>query len=250
MTDRIVKGRRVIAADYGANAGFYTQLSARLGYPVVAVEPQPHCAHFIHSASAMNGVSDRVTLHTGYLAKDGRTADGATHLTVRTRSGCFGTWPYPESTVVREHWNQFQGGNGTTEVPMFDPASLISDSDLVLLLKVDTEGHEVDILRAMEPHLKAGRVLNIIVELNKRRFMPEGEMAYDVNQPEKWKTADGPYIELMTWLVDLGYAAMPGPEMPWGGEAAITTAKKIAEFVRSGWIMKDVWFALDPTRVQ
>ena len=100
LDDAFVAGRRLLVADWGANAGYFTQMAARLGYAVSVVEPQPHCIEFIRAATSMNGVGSLVDLHHAFLAKGGRTAEGATSMPIFERTGCFGTFPIPEGTCA------------------------------------------------------------------------------------------------------------------------------------------------------
>jgi hypothetical protein len=85
----------------------------------------------------------------------------------QTRTGCWGTFPTPTGEHVERHFRQFEGGNGSLTVPVVDPLSLLAPDDVVIIMKIDTEGAELDIMHALLPALKAGRILNLMVELNK-----------------------------------------------------------------------------------
>ena len=39
-----------------------------------------------------------------------------------------------------------------------------------VLAKIDVEGYEVNALGALEPHMRAGRILNLMVEINKKGY--------------------------------------------------------------------------------
>ena len=168
LTPEFVGGRTLTVLDYGSNAGFFTQMSARLGYRVITVDPQPQCIQFVRAAAVANGVWSSVELHNVFLSAGGVTADGKTHLPLNVRTGCMGTWPAPDEDKVRTFYDAIPGGAAIKQVPLVDPASLITEQDLVVLAKIDIEGHEVDVLGALRPHLKAKRILNLMVELNKK----------------------------------------------------------------------------------
>ena len=135
------KGKRVRVMDFGANHGFYGVFAARLGWNTVAVDPQPHCAHYVAVAGAASGVSDRLTVINGFLGKHGKTTDGATSLAVPLRTGCWGTWPLQGRGEVEAHYSQFPGSLNNTQVPVVDPLSIVNvDTDMVLVMKIDVEG--------------------------------------------------------------------------------------------------------------
>lgn len=143
LTPETIAGRRLAVLDYGSNAGFFGQMSARLGYHTIVVEPQPHCVQYIRAATALNGLYGVVEINNGFLSQGGVTPDGKTTLPLPKRTGCMGTWPLPQESRVRQHYDSLPGGNDTVNIPVLDPARLVADSDLVVLAKVDVEGHEV-----------------------------------------------------------------------------------------------------------
>lgn len=54
-------------------------------------------------------------------------------------------------------------------MPVIDPLTLLGDpqADVVVMMKIDTEGAEFGIMRALLPAMRDGRILNILVEINK-----------------------------------------------------------------------------------
>ena len=148
LPDGEVQRGSVVVGDWGANAGYFTVMAARMGYDVITVEPQPHCVQFIRAALAVSGVSHRSDLRHAFLAKGGALPDGRKAMTVPARTGCFGTFPIPLEAKVREHydglpggkWSRVAGGGANVSVQIVDPAAIISDDDVVLLLKIDVEG--------------------------------------------------------------------------------------------------------------
>jgi len=51
-----------------------------------------------------------------------------------------------------------------------------AESDVVVMMKIDTEGAEFGIMRALLPAMRAGRILNMLVEINKGVTEPNGEI--------------------------------------------------------------------------
>jgi FkbM family methyltransferase len=177
-------GRRPLVMDFGANHGFFGLFAGALGYDTVAVDPQPHCAEYVRTAAAaaeLHRAGDsRFRTVNAFLAKDGALADGATAMDVRVRTGCWGTFPVGEEQelAVQKHFGKLPGGNRTVRVPAVDPMSLLGDpqADVVVLMKIDTEGAEFGILRALLPAMREGRILNILVEINKGVTEDDGKI--------------------------------------------------------------------------
>ena len=143
LTPELIAGRTLKVLDDGSTAGFFGQMAARFGYDTVIVEPQPHCVQYIRAATALNGVHAKLTINHACLSAGGRTPAGEAQLPLPRRTGCMGTWPLPLESKVRQYYDTLPGGNDTVMVPVIDPASLVGEGDLVLLAKVDVEGHEV-----------------------------------------------------------------------------------------------------------
>lgn len=154
-------------------------MAARLGFPVIAVDPQPHCIQYVRMAAAVNGDTGRVTAVNAFLAKGGllppagvdsavnkvHYIPGREFVTVPVRSGCWGTWPQDGRGEVEGYYHKLQGGNATAVVRVRDPVTLFKPNDIVVLMKIDVEGAEVAIMEALYPMLAEGRVLNIMVRV-------------------------------------------------------------------------------------
>ena len=121
LTPELIAGRTLKVLDYGSNAGFFGQLSARFGYDTVIVEPQPHCVQYIRAATALNGVHSKLTINHAFLSAGGRTPAGEAQLPLPRRTGCMGTWPLPLESKVRQYYDSLPGGNDTVMVPVIDP---------------------------------------------------------------------------------------------------------------------------------
>jgi FkbM family methyltransferase len=110
--------------DVGANIGFYTLLAARRGAHVEAFEPSAQAAANCERSLALNGL--RANVH--------RAACGASAGSVR-----FSTGLDVHNHVVAE---------GGVEVPMVTlDEQLEGASAQLAVLKVDAEGHDIEVLR-------------------------------------------------------------------------------------------------------
>ncbi len=164
-----------IVLDIGANAGFYGLFSAKLGWEVLSIEPQPHCHQWIVASALMNGFSDRYQ-HINALASNSNTK-----ISIPQRTGCWGTWPHATESqdyVSRQLFNQ--------SLPDLEVGSVSVDNLLlrtnfiVPFMKVDTEGHERHVLESAMGMIKQGRILNIFVELGFLMWPKIGESSQNV----------------------------------------------------------------------
>ena len=168
--------------DVGANTGYYSMLAAALGCPVIAVEPQPGCRPSFDAALARNGqwsgrvrfvpqplssrqalievptrgcaVTNQAKVEVGGASAPGRAARRA------ARSG--------PAERPRRRGGGGGGGGGVTLIPTVSMQEVLQGGDgsggsaRVRLVKIDTEGAEVVVLRSVLPVL--ARVDNLVVE--------------------------------------------------------------------------------------
>lgn len=124
-----------IAFDVGANIGNHTvYFAAVLGMDVVAVEPDSQNGEFLRLNIAENGISQRVGIAECALGEHG----GRAHL-IQQIPGNSGTF----SMVPDEH--------GLVEVQTLDQ---LASGRPVGLIKIDVEGHEVEVLKGAMDTLK------------------------------------------------------------------------------------------------
>jgi FkbM family methyltransferase len=166
---------RAVVLDIGANAGFYGLLSASLGYQTVLFDPQPQCASRILLALRANGFLERarVVVHPVSNAIGGS-------IRVSNASVCEGRFPINEiennGKIAAEH-------SGSA----FDVAT-VSVRDVlgpqvdwqIMVVKVDTEGHELYVLRDLLPFFRTKQISHAVVELSPRMWRLIGVQPRDV----------------------------------------------------------------------
>jgi len=114
--------------DVGANVGFYTMLAARRGARVEAFEPTPEACAAIERGIALNSVSSLVTLHRAASGSEAGTARFTTGLDISNH-------------LAAE-------GEPGIDVPVVTLDEQLAGSEPELaMLKVDAEGHDLDVLR-------------------------------------------------------------------------------------------------------
>ena len=156
---------RCRALDVGSNAGFYSLLSRSMGCEVLAIGAEPRCIHRLKSAAAVNGFSQG--LETRWAAvPNNKSGEVETHS-----NRCSGSW----SASSPAGWANDNNPDGVAETGVTDKAKMASMLGLVAgwlppgehidVMKIDTEGHEFEVLLSMLPYLKERRVQSIMLEV-------------------------------------------------------------------------------------
>lgn len=138
-----------VVLDIGANIGVYTLAAARLAPTgaVHAFEPNPNVAHHLRRNVEANHAPN-VTVHEiAVSAKDG---------TVRFKENPTFT---AGSVTLDEAGTAYSAafGGGAIEVPAVTLDSVTADLDRVDVVKIDTEGHELDVLAGAHDTLERFR---------------------------------------------------------------------------------------------
>lgn len=149
-----------IVLDIGANAGFYGLFSAKLGWEVLSIEPQPHCHQWIIASALMNGFSHRYRQINALASKEPMTTK------IPQRTGCWGTWPYAtHSQEIMAH-ELFDQSLPDLEVGSVSVDELLLYTNYIVpFMKVDTEGYERNVIESAKEMIKQKRILNIFIEL-------------------------------------------------------------------------------------
>jgi FkbM family methyltransferase len=143
-------GRKKRVIDVGANYGFYSYFLAKIGKSIEAFEPLPLCA-----ASISAYRSPRINVHNVALS----SKPGTLRLFTPIINGV----PYPANSS----FSVIAGPYESCEVPVrtLDEYSF----DDVCLVKIDVEGHELEVLKGAAQTLRRERPV-ILVEIEQRHL--------------------------------------------------------------------------------
>jgi FkbM family methyltransferase len=136
-----------LVVDVGANVGFFTLRQVALGARVVALEPNPDVRERLASTIERNGLSDRVQVLS---CAAGRTA-GAAELAVGAAT--------VTGTVIA---GAAPAGRDRFVVEVLPLDTILAAEPRVDLLKIDTEGAEVDVLAGAAATLR--RTQRVVLE--------------------------------------------------------------------------------------
>ena len=136
--------------DVGMNEGFISLLAASYGCRVIAFEPQPRCARLVHVSAALNDLTPRLDIRTGFVTDD---PYGTTHTVSRRRC---------DGMVFASK----EAGRGRVRVPVFSIDDVIAETagQRALFMHMDINGGEVGALRSARYTLAEGRIRYLAVE--------------------------------------------------------------------------------------
>lgn len=133
----LTKPNTAVVLDIGANAGYYGLIAAALGCRVVAFEPQPGCHKGLEVAIKRNG------FHAMRLVKQavGPKPQQIMHVPA---VGC-AMMGFTSSRPLESESTQAQ----VPTITVTDALNSIEQKYRILLIKIDVEGGEVNVLRAL-----------------------------------------------------------------------------------------------------
>jgi FkbM family methyltransferase len=144
--------------DVGANIGVYAVFAASVGARVIAYEPNPQCYRRLTNTIRDSGLSDRITAQNYGVGQSSSIA----RLQVRT-----GLTVQGRVELVAEEL-----GDGETGVQIRSlDELLIGGTERIDLLKIDTEGFEVEVLRGSR--ITLARVDRVILEYHSVELLTE-----------------------------------------------------------------------------
>lgn len=147
--------------DVGANMGYFTLLASQIVGDkglVIAIEPSPSNLHWLTYNIAANKITNVLVLSMA-LANE----SGIKHLTVAPsyNNGVSNLRPDETGEVRTPTWVQ----------PFDELSELLAPTDRVTLVKIDTEGLEIEVLRGMTSILSStNKRLAIACELSPKWF--------------------------------------------------------------------------------
>ncbi|KAF8056736.1 hypothetical protein HT031_006234 [Scenedesmus sp. PABB004] len=145
--------------DAGANAGFYGVLAASYGCEVVFFEPQPLCVNIIQRNLCLNGHIRAIAEGRFGIIPEAIAAD-PTPMVMAVPPLCRGSF-------------SVKTGLDATAVPgprtnvTTHPVSLdaVFDGISIFMIKIDTEGFEVSVLKTAMGMLRSKRVRHLLIEV-------------------------------------------------------------------------------------
>jgi FkbM family methyltransferase len=154
--------------DIGANIGYYVLIESRLvgdGGRIIAVEPSSKNVQMLRQNLRLNRVANVVEFEGGVS-----DSVGERNLHVSSRSN-LNTFHPPEAGDY--HLSGELVPVATTTVPQL--ASEFGPPDL---MRMDVEGHEVEVLTGMLEDVEAGRLApTVILEVHRNRYSPSHDFS-------------------------------------------------------------------------
>ena len=164
-----------IVLDIGANAGYFTLLAASLGASVYAFELQPTCVdHIRQRLDANTGLGSRV--HLFQMGLGDPAVVSAPPGACEGGFGLTGLSKAARTPRMRARERDLRPaasalGHATVITP---PSAVIQNGWTLDLVKIDTEGGEVGVLKHMLALVDQQRVKNVVVEILPARWELRG----------------------------------------------------------------------------
>ena len=161
--------------DIGANAGIYSVFSELKGCQTDSWDPQPSCCDYIKINAFINDL-EKIKIYNNFLLNEEKEI-------YLQDNDCEGTFK------VKENLNS----NKKIKSVIFDKFYKNED---ILLIKIDTEGNEILILKSMLKVLQKNRIRHMIIELT-----PPWWKDFDINIEEG--------IDILNFLLKNNYELFP-----------------------------------------
>ena len=162
------------ALDLGANIGYYTVMMARRVGPggrVYAVEPFPRNFDLLGRNVRRNAISDRTELDQVAIARD----DGEMPLLISDRSNWHSLHPPEVDPAVPWRRKYRRTMKGSVLVRTRALAGYLAERPRIDLMRMDIEGYETEILRAvLALPAECSRGLRILFETHPEFYQPRG----------------------------------------------------------------------------
>lgn len=155
MRAAIARSQRPIVVDVGSNCGVYSVAAATCGYEVFAFEVQPQCIEMLRATLRMN----RVPVDAYHVSRH-PVSDGVRELTLPLADSCTGTYSF--SRRDGQYFTPLANETMTLQTRVLSDA--LPPTREIALLKIDTEGHDPQVLRGALPLFRERRVRLATVE--------------------------------------------------------------------------------------
>jgi FkbM family methyltransferase len=173
--------------DVGANLGYYTLLAAKMGVPVIAVEPQPLNLRTLHHNLSVNGWSDRVEVHP---------------LALSFEAGCMSLFGASgPSASLLPGWAKYSARHSQiVDVSTLDAVLAGTAAGKRLVIKIDVEGAEHMVLGGASATLARSPRPSWLIEVCSNEFHPSGFNPY--------------FADTFAMFFDAGYRAFTAEAEP------------------------------------
>jgi FkbM family methyltransferase len=149
-----------IAVDCGANVGIYTAVMARSGATVHAFEPDPVAFSALQRKFAL---TKNVTLHKA--AASNRNGRAKLYFHSDRESDPLALSQSSSLDALKTNVDK----DCYSEVELVDFAAFIDRVGAIKLLKMDVEGHEIEIINHLFDHNRVSAISQAFVELHDRK---------------------------------------------------------------------------------
>ncbi len=160
-----------VVLDIGANIGYYALMELNLIGPsgsLIAVEPSPWNVNLLEKNLELNKKKDNVRVVLGAISSSSGT--DTFHLASSSNLNTFQNY----GTVTQHLTGE------TIEVNTYRVAEVLTKEEFdrgIDLIRMDVEGHEVDVINGMMHEIKAGTLSpSIIFETHLSRYTKENDM--------------------------------------------------------------------------
>ena len=154
--------------DIGANIGYYALMELGLIGPtgrMLAIEPSPSNIALLNRNLALSGEGDRITVLEGAVSDSPGTA--SFHLSAHSNLGTFHAHGSAAHMLSGEQ----------ISVRTYTVPELAEQHGAPDLIRMEVEGHEVEVIRGMRDAIKSGDMRpTIIFETHLSRYSPEHDM--------------------------------------------------------------------------
>ncbi len=168
MLERVLKpGMSVF--DIGANIGYYVLMELGLIGPsgrMLAIEPSPSNIELLRRNLALNGAGDRVSVVSGAVSD--RAGRRRIHLSSQSNLNTF----HAEGSAAAHLSGK------SVEVETFTVPGLAAEHGAPDLIRMDVEGHEVEVIDGLLPAVAAGEMAPMIIfETHRSCYGADHDMA-------------------------------------------------------------------------
>lgn len=145
-----------IIIDIGANIGYYSLLSAAMGYTCYSFEPDPSNFEKLNSSIKLNNFDNKIKLYKNALSnKANETIILSTVGGTLVNHGCL--------TVLKDF---ISTSSNTVQCVTLKLDDVINKKDEILLIKIDVEGFEPEVIEGSLELIKSGNIKHILIEIS------------------------------------------------------------------------------------